>query len=209
MKTPITIPGCTPASGSAMLCEKTYAVNGFDCCIFQTDNDCCIKTRRPYSFISSFCACGGLLAVTDCSNRIYILNDRFEEIDSISPATNSGPLQSVYLCNGSGNLVLTYRDAIFASDLGGQILSTISTATTDIDYISAIPLCNGILLAYTNGGRDTIKYNACTNTLPACVRVKSFLEDGNGEVYALVGKGYPYTFLIPVFQDGLLSNITL
>jgi len=149
------------------------------------------------------------LAVTDCSNRIYILNDRFEEIDSITPELNAGPLQSVYVCKGNGNLVLTYRNAIYTSDLNGQILSTVRTSLPGADYISGIPLCNGILLAYTDGQRDTIQYNACTNTLPPCVRIKSFLENDDGEVYALVSKGYPYTFLIPVFQDGLLNNNTI
>lgn len=214
MRIPVSLPGGVSASGSTFSCGRILATDGFECSVYSTDERCHIPTKRPYSFLSGLCGCGNLLATGgDCSNRVYILTEELTEIDGFTPKINAGPLLTVYPCPSGNALLLTYRDGCYLSDFEGNILSTVRTAEDGVDFISCYPTCGGGLHAYNDGTRDVIEYRGCRGVsrcvLSACVRIKSFALCEDGVVYGFFGKGYPYTFLAPVLENGCLncSNI--
>ena len=208
----ITIPGCVAANGAAINNDRVLATTGFTCDVYNVNARCCIPTARPYHFISS-CGCnGGLLALSErCGNRIYVLNCDLEELYAITPNVFDGPLQSVYIYPDRSGLLLTYRKRVYKSNIEGRILSVVGEADENIDFLHSIPTCNGYLIAYTENERTYIKFFGCDDqsiALPECVRFKSFVNEENGIVYALVGKGYPFTFLAPIFENCRLIPIS-
>lgn len=211
MNTHISIPGCISANGAAINNNRLLATTGFSPQVYNVNARCCIQTARPYHFISS-CGCnGGILALSEkCGNRIYVLNCDLEELYAITPNVHDGPLQSVFLYPDRSGLLLTYRKRVYKSNTNGRILSTIGEADDNVDFLQSIPLCNGYLLAYTENCQTAIKLlgtNEQSIILPECTRFKSFVND-EGVIYALLGKGYPFTYLAPIFDNCTLSPIT-
>jgi len=206
MKIPISLPTGLSAKGAVFNCGRILATDGFECGVYSVEEKCFIPTKRPYGFISAACECGDLLATGgDCSNRVYILNADLTETDGFTPKINAGPLLSVYPCPSGSELVLSYRNACYLSDCRGNILCTLRRARDGGDIISCFPLCSACLHAFEDGCRDVIEYNGCSCILPECVKVKGFALSDEGTVYAFVSKGYPYSFLIPVLENGVFS----
>lgn len=212
MAIPITTSGCGAASGAAFLEDSIIAVNGFDCTISNVTNGCIYNTVRPYDFISTSKNC--ILATQGtCSNKLYIIDSCFNEIDGICLPNIGGPLLSAYLmCNGK--ILLTYRKAIVIANTDGSTGGIVANSNCEsTDFISAIPNNKGLILAFNDGYRDTIQYRDCNGTisncvLPSCVSIKSFAQSYDCTVYGLFAKGYPYRYLIPVLVDGVLNCVS-
>lgn len=206
MKIPISLPTGLPARGATFSCGRILATDGFECRVYSVEEKCYIPTKRPYGFISSSCECGDLVATGgNCSNKVYILSADLTETDGFTPKINAGPLLSVYPCPNGAELVLSYRNACYLSDCRGNILRTLRVAGEDGDIISCFPLCCACIQAFEEGDRNVIEYNGNRCTLPQCAKVKGFALSEEETVYALVNKGYPYSFLIPVLEDGVFN----
>lgn len=206
MKLPIIFPDSLSADSVAINNDRILAANGFRCIIYNVSSKCCITTARPYFFISSCFCNGGLLALSErCGNRIYVLNCELEETAAITPNVFAGPLLSAFLYPDRTGILLTYRNTAVKIGTDGRVLEVVGTANNEgTDFLSSFPLCNGYLLAYTENDQTIIKLLSCNESsfiLPHCVRFKGFTSDCNGTVYALIGKGYPYTYLTPIYEN--------
>lgn len=210
MRIPIVLPDCVAADTATFSCERILAADGFTRAVYTVPDGCCLNTRRAYGFITAGCDSCDILAIdSGCGSRVFLLDADMREIDAVQPRVDAGPLLSVYCCGGS-RLLLTYRKLVAVADFDGRISSVIREDEGDeIDYISAYPICGGYLLAEGDGQRDIIRYNRCGDStecvLPACVRVKGFTADSDGNVYAFIRKGYPYTFLSTVLENGVFD----
>lgn len=216
MKIPVSTPSSVAPSSGIFSCGRILATDGFECSVYSVYEKCHIPTKRPYVFLSAVCSCGNILALSgNCSNRVYVLTESLTEIDGFTPKINAGPLLAVYPCPQRSYLLLTYRNGCYISDCEGNILNELKRSTTDKDFISCYPLCNGCLHAYNDGCRDVIEYHSCCYSgkcfLPDCVRLKNFTTCDDGVVYGFFTKGYPYSFLAPVLENGSLvcDNIAL
>lgn len=213
MKISITIPGCVAANGATINNERILVTTGFSSDVHNLSTRCCIPTARPYHFLSS-CGCnGGLLALSNkCGNKIHVLNCDLEELYAITPNTNDGPVQSVFIYPDGSGLLLTYRKRCYKSNVNGRILSVIgSTEGPNVDFLQCIPVCTGFLLAAEENGQTVLKLLGLDDgnvVLPRCTKFKSFVNGENGTVYALLGKGYPFTYLAPVYENCTLLPIT-
>ncbi|MBE6677231.1 MAG: hypothetical protein E7597_00340 [Ruminococcaceae bacterium] len=212
MAIPIIISNCGAASGATFSGNCIFAVNGFDCIIKNITEGCTYNSFRPYRFLSSDCNC--LLATEgNCGNKIFILDNCFNEIGSICPPCAEGTLLTAYITCGR-KLLLTYRKKIVIANGDGSIGETIATSNREnTDFIAAFPYHNGLLIAFNDGYRDTIQYRSCNGSisnciLPRCVNIQSFTQSDDGTVYGLFAKGYPYRYLIPVIIDGRLNCVT-
>lgn len=214
MRIPVSLPCGVSVKGSTFSNGRILATDGFECSVYSVDECCCLPTKRPYGFITALCNCGKLLALSgSCSNKIYTLSECLTEIDGFTPKINNGPLLSVYPSSCGNLLALTYRDGCYLTDREGNASERMKTAEEGVTFISCYPLCNGHLLAYNDGDRDVIEYTRCGSTsrcvLPSCVKIKSFAPCEDGVIYGLFGKGYPYTFLSPVLENGHLNCLGL
>lgn len=213
MKIPVVLPNCLSADGAAIRGDEVLAVNGHDSAIYNVSGRCEIQTAKPYFFISFIPYDGGLLALSErCGNRIYVLNGELQETASVVPNVYAGALESAFVYPDASGILLTYGKLAAKVDASGRLLETVGFADdADVDLLSSYPLTDGFILAYTDGDRTIIRLIADGESsfiLPECVSFKSFAEDGDGTVYALVGKGYPYTYLTPVYENGVLIPIT-
>lgn len=210
MKIPVSLPSGLSASGSAFSCDRILATDGFDCSVYDVDRKCCIPTKRPYRFITALCAACSLIALGEgCSNRVYLLDGDLTETEAFTPDADGDVLQSVYPCPCGGSLLFTYRNGVYTGDLCGGITSKIKSAHNGNDFISVFPANGYMLTAYNNGYADVIEYSGCDGStrcvLPECVRIKSFAALENNTVYGLFSKGYPYSFLAPVTENGVFT----
>ncbi len=209
MNIPISLPTGLPATGAAFSCGRILATDGFECAVYSVEEKCRVPAKRPYGALSAVCGCGDLLATGgSCTNRVYVLDAALTETDGFTPGVNAGPLLGAHCCP-DGGLTLTYREAVYLSDCRGNVLCALKRAEEDMDFIDYLPLCRGFLLGYNAGRGDVIEYCGCCSrgscTLPPCVRLKGFTLSEEGEPYALISKGYPYSFLVPLFDNGAFS----
>lgn len=212
MKLNIVFPDCLPADGVAMSNDRILAVNGYRCQIYNTSNRCSISTARPYFFMSSCCCDGGMLALSSrCGNKIYVLNDELDETESLTPLVNAGALKSAFLYPDRSGILITYAGLAAKCSTSGRITEVIGTADgVDTELLSCLPLDDGYLLAYNEDDNTTIKLFSYTESefiLPKCLSFKCFAVDDDETVYALIGKGYPYSYLTTVYENGNLLPI--
>ncbi len=209
MKIPISLPSGLPARGSTLSCDRIIATDGFECSVYDVDRKCCIPTKRPYRFIASVCPSTLLALGGDCSNRVYLLDGDMTETDAFTPNAVGDLLQSVYPCPLGNGFVFTYRNGVYAGDLCGRTHQRLECAENGQEFISVFPACGYCLTAYNNGYADIIEYSTCNGNqrclLPDCVRIKSFTAIDCQNVYGLFTKGYPYSFLAPVVENGVFN----
>ena len=214
MKIPISLPCRVAPTTGVINCGRILAADGFECSVYSVNEGCYIPTKRPYGFLSTVCDCGDMIAIGgECTNRVYVLTENLTETDGFTPKINAGPLLTAYPCNGGNALLLTYRKVVVIANCNGEVLGVTKTAPDEVDFMSCYPLCKGCLCAYNDGNNEIIEYSACGNTrrciLPNCVRIKSFVSFEEGVVYGFFTKGYPYAFLAPIWQNGLLCHADL
>ncbi len=212
MAIPVIISNCGAVSGAAFSDNCIFAVNGFDCIVKNVTEGCTYNVFRPYRFISSDRNC---LLATDggCGNKLYILDKCLNEIGNICLPCVYGPLLTAYItCDGK--LLLTYRKKLVIANGDGGMGEAIAANNCDsTDFIAAFPYCNGLLIAFNDGYRDTIQYRGCNGRinnciLPQCINIRSFTQADDGTVYGLFAKGYPYRYLIPIIVDGVFNCVT-
>lgn len=213
MKLNVSFPECLSADGVAISNDKILAVNGFRCSIYDTASRCCTATVRPYFFISSCCCNGGMLALSSrCGNKVYVLNSELDETENLTPSVSAGALKSAFLYPDGSGILLTYDNLAAKCSRNGRILSVVGTTTDESsELLSCFPLDNGCLLAYSENGQTTVGLfsdNEESFILPKCLSFKCFAEDTDGTVYALIGKGYPYSYLTTVYENGALVPIS-
>lgn len=213
MRLNVGFPECLPADGVAVNNNKILAVNGFRCSVYDTSARCCTATARPYFFISSCCCDGGMLALSSrCGNKLYVLSSELEETESLTPTVSAGALKSAFLYPDRSGILLTYDKLATKCSRSGRALSVIGSATNNsTELLSCFPLEDGYLLAYSENGQTMIELfsdNEDSFILPKCLSFKCFAADTDGAVYALLGKGYPYSYLTTVYENGVLVPIS-
>lgn len=213
MKLTISFPECLSADGVTINNDRILAVNGFRCNVYDTTSRCCTATARPYFFISTCCCNGGMLALSSrCGNKIYVLNGELEETESLTPSVAAGALKSAFLYPDRSGILVTYGSLAAKCGRSGRMINVIgSTTDENVELLSCFPLDNGYLLAYSDDGQTLIGLfaeNDDSFILPKCLNFKCFAADTDGTVYALVGKGYPYSYLTVVYENGALVPIS-
>ncbi len=211
MNIPIAAPGCIPADCAVVNGEGLLSSNAFTNEILGASGQESIMAARPYRFLSSL-PCGGFLALSGkCESRIYVLNQCFEETGSITPGTLDETPQSAFMYpDGSGILITGAKEAVKIST-EGRTLEVVGTASDGTRLLSCFPLSCGFLVATEENEQTVIRLTGGSEegyVIPKGLRFKSFCDGNDGTVYALIGKGYPYTYLVPVYDGGSLKPVS-
>ncbi|MDD4124564.1 MAG: hypothetical protein PHW77_02375 [Eubacteriales bacterium] len=209
----IILPTSVAVSGAAWNGEHIYAVDGLTPWVFVFENNGLFiqrfRTLRAYRTIRYDFGVGRF-AATDraCSNRIYILNTRLEEIGSIEleiqTASDNLVADAGYNQTNTGfDVAHPYALRVYALD--GSYDSTVTRNPSGREFLHWADFGVRRALHYFENGRFYVTVDRVGGILPDCVALKAFIPRDD-ELYGAFGVGYIYTYFIPVYTEGQLNT---
>ncbi|MGI6715784.1 MAG: hypothetical protein ACOX3X_01125 [Eubacteriales bacterium] len=209
----ITLPTSVAVSGAAWDGAYIYAVDGLTPYVFVFDNSGLFiqrnRTIRVYRTVRYDFGFGRFVA-TDraCSDRLYILNSRFEEIGNIpleTQTTSDRVVKDAGYNRENTGFDVTHPFALRVYALDGSYVSTVTRNPSGREFLHWADFGEHRALHYLENGRYYVTVDRVGGILPDCVYLKAFIPRGEN-LFGAFGVGYLYTYFIPIFTDGQLNT---
>ena len=206
--TPAFSVACRGNEGFAAVDGRENAVYLFSCCGAFLET---IHTARAYEVLTEMGDLG-YLALPRCicrrfSNRVYLLNGRFEEVGSLElsgECEDCGELNDVFFTE-DGEIMAIFKNSLRVYDLTGKEIDRMTDPASRMLFNVAT---NKELTAVHHrrrwGDLLTVAAENDSQIKAICGRLvlRDLIPGGEGVFYGLFGYRYQYNYLLPVYVDG-------